>query len=92
MQKWILENWEALLASGPIAALIAYLTTKKQRQVESLDGISHAYDQFVEDHNERYESIKKELKELKEEVARNNNLLQENSKLLLLESGLMIQL
>lgn len=80
MKEWFLNNWEALTASGPIAALIAYITTKKQRRIESLDGISAAYDKFVEDHNERYESISAELHDLKKEVSQLKNILQSNTR------------
>ena len=80
MKEWFLQNWEAITASTPIAALIAYLTTRKQRKVESLDGISAAYDKFVEDHNERYASITAELHDLKKEVSQLKNILQSNTK------------
>jgi archaellum component FlaC len=79
MSKWILENWEALLASGPIAGLIAYITTKRKRKVESLDGIAAAYDRFVEDHNDRYDAIKSELEMLKKEVSELNIIIKQNT-------------
>jgi chromosome segregation ATPase len=80
MKEWFLQNWEAITASGPIAAVIAYLTTKKQRKVESLDGIAAAYDKFVADHNDRYDAIKQELETLKSEVSELNNVLKNNTK------------
>jgi chromosome segregation ATPase len=80
MKEWLLQNWEALLASGPIAGLIAYLTTRKQRKVESLDGIAAAYDKFVEDHNESYSAMKRELETLKSEVLELKNILTTNTK------------
>jgi len=70
-----MENWEALIAGGPIAALIAYFGFKRQLKKDEFSVVTDKYKVLLDEYSKNHEQIKKELKEVREEVGKLNEII-----------------
>ncbi|WP_028890875.1 hypothetical protein [Tenacibaculum sp. 47A_GOM-205m] len=71
MKQYIAENLPTILGYlfGVGGMFDSYLQ-RKRRKTDALSGMQSTYDKFVEDYDKKFEEMRKEIKYLKEEHAK----------------------